>query len=140
MKYVKVIGIVVLAMLLIVLIISSKWYGGSKIVEKEESYAGCDYFNGEVVEISEEHLVLKPIAEWQWIEVKRVIIPVVQQRGDYETIKITTPLFEGELFDLKLGDMVRVAFNAETMEWFEDEVSIGVVFMLFRVTDDMLEE
>lgn len=140
MKYVRMIGIVILTMVLIVLIISSEWHGGSKIMEKEESYARCDYFNGEVVETSEEYLALKPIAEWQWKEVKRVIIPMTQQRGDLETIKISTPLFEGEVSDLKPGDRVRVAFNAETMECFEDEVSIGVVYMLFRVTEDMLEE
>ena len=75
------------------------------------------------------------LTEWTWKEAERVLIPVTQMRGDYDTLKISTSLFEGELSELKPGDKIRVAFNAKTMEWLGDDVRIEVVFMLFRLTD-----
>ena len=135
MKHVKVIGILILTVLFIVLIISLKCCGGNEVMEKEETYNGCDYFNGEILEKSEEYLIIKPTTEWTWKEAERVLIPVTQMRGDYDTLKISTPLFEGELSELKPGDKIRVAFNAKTMEWLGDDVRVEVVFMLYRLTD-----
>ena len=126
MKGVKVIGLLILTVLFIVLIISLKCCGGKEVMEKEEIYAGCDYFNGEILEKSDEYLIMKPTAEWTWKEAERVLIPVTQMRGDYDTMKIPTPLFEGELSELKPGDKIRVAFNAKTMEWLGDDVRVAV--------------
>ncbi len=32
--------------------------------------------------------------------------------------------------------MIRVAYNSSTMEWGDDEVSIGIVFHLFKMEND----
>lgn len=83
----------------------------------------CDYFNGEVVSVTENGLVLTPVAEWKWSDTAKVRIP-------------QTKLFDGDYSDIKPGDKIRVAFNGNTMEWSGDEVSIRTVFLLFRVSDD----
>ena len=139
MKYVKTIGILILVVLFIVLVITLKCCSDNEAMEAEETekvYGVCDYFNGEIKEISEEYLVLKPTADWTWEEAKRVLIPVKQMRGDFDIKTIPTPLFGGELSDLKPGDKIRVAFNAKTMKWLEDDVCIEVVFMLYRLSDN----
>lgn len=109
--------------------------GCASIAEKQaadvkqdtEDVNGCDYFNGEVVSVTENGLVLTPVAEWKWSDTAKVRIP-------------QTKLFDGDYSDIKPGDKIRVAFNGDTMEWSGDEVSIGTVFMLYRVSDDVLHE
>jgi hypothetical protein len=105
-----------------------------------EFYTSIDYFNGEITEVSDEYLVMKPTEEWKWKETTRVVIPATQVRGDSEPQKIQTPLYEGTWSDLKPGDKIRVGFNAKSMEWTDDVVRISVVFMLYRVTDDESKE
>ena len=140
MKYVKICGISLLAALLIALILALKFCGGEEPTEKEEFHSSVDYFNGEVTEVSDEYLVMKPTAEWTWKETTRVVIPATQVRGDSEPQKIQTPLYEGTWSDLKPGDKIQVGFNAKSMEWTDDVVRISVVFMLYRVTDDESKE
>ena len=93
------------------------------VKQDTEDVNGCDYFNGEVVKITENGLALTPVSEWKWSDAAKVRIP-------------QTKLFEGDYSDIKPGDKIRVAFNGNTMEWSGDEVSIRKVFLLFRVSDD----
>ena len=135
MKCVKTICMVFFSVAFIALIIELKWRASSNVVEKEEARSGGDYFNGEIVEVSEKYIVIKPTAEWTWDEASRVVIPVTPL-GENKPENVQASLFDGDLSELKPGDMVRVAFNAQTMYWAEDEVRIGVVFKMFRWTDD----
>lgn len=86
--------------------------------EKEPVVNGCDYFNGEILEISEEYLVLKPIKDWTWQTVSKVKIPL-------KTVK------EEQISEVKIADVIRVAFNGNSMEWTDDEVVIRIVFAVF---------
>ena len=49
-------------------------------------------------------------------------------------------LFEGDMSELKQGDMVRVAFNGMSMHQTGDEVRIGIVFKMFRWTDEASQD
>ncbi len=83
----------------------------------------CDYFNGIVMEVTGEYLSVDPTADWEWQEVSRVMIPLKSWK-------------EFDSSEWKSGDMIRVAYNSSTMEWGDDEVSIGIVFNLFIMEDD----
>jgi hypothetical protein len=107
----------VLFLILLVLLIILRHGLGEKPEKKEEVVASCDYFNGEVVEITETYFVLKPIAEWNWKEVTRVKIPKTKA-------------------SFNVGDLIRVAFNSKAMEWKEDEVLIPMTFACYPLTED----
>lgn len=131
-----------LTVVFVVALVGLKWLSEqpTDYSRSGEFYTSIDYFNGEITEVSDEYLVMKPTAEWTWKETTRVVIPATQVRGDSEPQKIQTPLYEGTWSDLKPGDKIRVGFNAKSMEWTDDIVRISVVFMLYRVTDDESKE
>ena len=141
MKYVKVTGLVALAVAFIALIVALIWHANHRnVVEKEETVYGCEYFNGRLVEISEEYLVIEPTSDWKWDKASRVIIPVTPLGGAYDPEKVQATLFEGDMSELKQGDMVRVAFNGKSMHQTGDEVRIGIVFKMFRWTDEASQD
>ena len=113
-KWIKTAFLVILCVALLALIILWRLSAGNESSEKEEANASCDYFNGEVVEITDEYFILKPIAEWTWKETTRVKTPKTNVAQ--------------KIVALKTGDLVRVAFNSKAMEWKEDEVLIPVAF------------
>lgn len=131
-----------LTVVFVVALVGLKWLSEqpTDYSRSGEFYTSIDYFNGEITEVSDEYLVMKPTAEWTWKETTRVVIPATQVRGDSEPQKIQTPLYEGTWSDLKPGDKIQVGFNAKSMEWTDDVVRISVVFMLYRVTDDESKE
>lgn len=104
---------------------------------KEETTGGCDYCNGEVLEIGEDYLIMKPTDQWQWGDAQRVRIPATTRQGDapYEK-SVDTPLYDGKFSELKVGDQIRVAFNSQTLERSGEEVLIRVVFALFRWSEN----
>ena len=141
MKYVKATGLVALAVAFIALIVALIWHANHRnVVEKEETVYGCEYFNGRLVEISEEYLVIEPTSDWKWDKASRVIIPVTPLGGAYDPEKVQAMLFEGDMSELKQGDMVRVAFNGMSMHQTGDEVRIGIVFKMFRWTDEASQD
>lgn len=104
--------------------------------KEEQDSNKCDYFNGEVLEMTEEYLWIRPDADWSWGEAARVKIPRIQNwEGDVPEQRATT-LAYGDISTLKAGDRVRVAFNSGAMERSGEEVSLQVVFMIFRWTED----
>lgn len=76
-----------------------------------------DYFNGKILEVTEEYLYVKP-TEWEWDEVARVKIPL---QGEFK--------FDSSRF--QCGDMIRVPFNSNYMEWGEDEVYLSIIFQIY---------
>ena len=106
--------------------------------DRQENKGGgsMGYFNGEVLENTEEYILIKPIAEWDWDYEVTVRISTTQVRSDYQPFEIRTPLSRGDISELKAGDMVRVAFNSNQMVWSDDEVFLEIVFMLFRILED----
>ena len=123
-KKIKTPFIIILCIALVALIILLRLSAGNKPAEKEEVRAYCDYFNGEVMEITDTYFVLKPIAEWTWKETSRVRTPKTD--------------IAQKTIDLKIGDLVRVAFNSKAMEWKEDEVLIPVAFAFYPLTEEGL--
>lgn len=121
-KWIKTAFLVILCVALLALIILWRLSAGNESSEKEEANASCDYFNGEVVEITDEYFILKPIAEWTWKETTRVKTPKTNVAQ--------------KIVALKTGDLVRVAFNSKAMEWKEDEVLIPVAFAFYSLTED----
>ena len=101
----------------------------------QEQRNGCDYFNGEITEITSDCILVQPTDEWQWKNVACVKIPKMQlrmdDRGEEYATEIQTPVFESDVSTLKIGDRIRVAFNSQTFEWEDDEVLIKVVFMIY---------
>ena len=76
-----------------------------------------DYFNGEIIEVTEEYLYVKP-TEWEWDEVARVKIPL---QGEFK--------FDSSRFHC--GDKIRVPFNSNYMEWGDDEVYLSIIFQIY---------
>ena len=85
--------------------------------EKEAAVNGTDYFNGEILEVTEEYLYVKP-TEWEWDEVARVKIPL---QGEFK--------FDSSRF--QCGDKIRVPFNSNYMEWGDDEVYLSIIFQIY---------
>lgn len=85
--------------------------------EKEAAVNGTDYFNGEIIEVTEEYLYVKP-TEWEWDEVARVKIPL---QGEFK--------FDSSRF--QCGDKIRVPFNSNYMEWGDDEVYLSIIFQIY---------
>ena len=121
-KKIKTAFIIILCVTLLALIILWRLSVGDEPAEKEEVRAHCDYFNGEVVEVTDKYFILKPIAEWTWKETTRVKVP----KADIAQRTVT----------LEIGDRVRVAFNSKAMEWKEDEVLIPVAFAFYPLAED----
>ena len=124
-KKIKTAFFIILCVALVALIILWRLSAGKEPAEKEEFNASCDYFNGEVVEITDEYFILKPIAEWTWKETTRVKIP----KTDIAQKMVT----------LEIGDQVRVAFNSKAMEWKEDEALIPVAFAVYPLAKEWLD-
>ena len=121
-KKIKTAFLIILCVVLLALIILLRLSVGNESSEKEEVNNSCDYFNGEVVEITDEYFILKPIAEWTWKETTRVKTP--KKNVAQKTVA------------LKTGDLVRVAFNSKAMEWKEDEVLIPVAFAFYPLAEE----
>ena len=121
-KKIKTAFIIILCVALLALIVLWRLSVGDEPTEKEEVNASCDYFNGEVVEITDEYFILKPIAEWTWKETTRVKTP----KTDVAQKTVA----------LEIGDQVRVAFNSKAMEWKEDEVLIPVAFAFYPLAEE----
>ncbi len=76
-----------------------------------------DYFNGEIIEVTEEYLYVKP-TEWEWDEVERVKLPLQGWKK-----------FDSSRF--QCGDKIRVPFNSNHMEWGDDEVYLSIIFQIY---------
>ncbi len=90
--------------------------------QEVEPNGNIDYFNGEILEITEEYLYVKPIEDWEWEEVAKVRLPL---NGWKE--------FDSSQF--QCGDIVRVPFNSSYMEWGEDEVFLSVIFQIYDLAE-----
>jgi len=123
---------VLLVAVLVILFLLARGNGDGK---EEGRGNSTDYFNGEIVKITEEDLWVKPMEGWKWKETEKVKIPLMQTRGDDESLQIPLKLHNGEISDLRPGDQVRVAFHAGRMIWTEEDVLLEVVFMLYRLED-----
>ena len=141
MKNKKYVAIALLGVICVVLLILWRCHvllndeGGKQEGAKQEASNGCDYFNGEVTEITQNYVLMRPTEEWQWKETSTVKIPKIQSRtddrGEAYATRMQTPLYNGDVSDLKVGDRIRVAFHAQTMEWEGDTARINVVFILY---------
>lgn len=94
----------------------------SPIADNNETEADVNgrnigYFNGEILEVTEEYLYVKP-TEWEWDEVARVKIPL---QGEFK--------FDSSRF--QCGDKIRVPFNSNYMEWGDDEVYLSIIFQIY---------
>lgn len=88
----------------------------------------CDYFDGKVVETSEDSIWLErmegcEIGDVEWGDVSRVEIAKTNYAGE------PYPTLEEEL---KNGDVIRVTYNGNSLEWKGDEAFIGIVFAVYR--------
>lgn len=100
-----------------------KSYGDYSSVEDNESYAAtCDYFNGKVLEVTDEYLYVEPIDDWEWSKASKVKIPL-KNVNKYNSS------------EWKTDDMIRVAFNSSSMEWEENEVFISIVFQIYMISE-----
>ncbi len=86
------------------------------------------YFNGIVLEVTEEYLYLEPTAEWEWEKAAKVKIP---SKGDFKQFDISR---------FQVGDMVRVAFNDSYMTYEKDEVVLSIVFGIFDWSEEQQQE
>lgn len=111
-------------LLFIIILILLKFSNRQNFSKKEPDYNNSTaYFNGEVVEITNNSFYLRPTSEWAHVDVSRVKIPI-------------TKLFEEDSSTICLGDKIRVACNSNTVDISGDEASIRIVFLLFRLTED----
>lgn len=103
-----------------------------------EINSSCDYFNGEIVEITQDCIFVKPTEEWQWQDVACVKIPKMQlrldDRGEEYATEMQTQVFKSDISTLEIGDQIRVAFNSQSFEWEDDAVLIKVVFMILKLS------
>ncbi len=111
------------------------WYWGQnlpeeKVEDRPLNGSTTAYFNGIVLEVTEEYLYLEPIAEWEWEKVAKVKIP---SKGDFKEFDFDTSRFQ-------VGDMLRVAFNDSYMTYEEDEVVLGIVFGIFDWSEEQQQE
>jgi hypothetical protein len=123
MEKVKTIGLVILAIVFIAMLVLVKKCGKQETPEAETDSNSCAYFNGEVTEVTNNSIYLRPISEWDHEEVVKVKIP-------------KTRLYEEDSANINPGDKIRVAYNDNTVDIIEDEASIRIVFLLFRLSDN----
>ena len=123
MEKVKTISLVILAIVFIAMLVLLKKCGRKETPEAETVPNGCAYFNGEVIEVTNHSIYLRPISEWDHEEVVKVKIP-------------KTRLYEEDSANINLGDKIRVAYNDNTVDIIADEASIRIVFLLFRLSDN----
>ena len=139
MKKVIPIALAVFVLLSVALLLLWRYHFSQDAKETDEAMGGCKYFNGEVLELTDEYLIVKPTDEWEGNAAMKVKIPLIQlredDRGDEFSSNMPTKLYKGDISTLSPGEQVRVAYNGKTMEESEDEVLIKVVFMLYRLAD-----
>ena len=123
MKKVKTISLVFLAIIFIAMFVLLKKFGRQETPEAETDSNSCAYFNGEVIEVTNHSIYLRPISEWDHEEVVKVKIP-------------KTRLYEEDSANINPGDKIRVAYNDTTVDIIGDEASIRIVFLLFRLSDN----
>ena len=139
MKKVISISLAVFAVLSVAMLLLLRYHFSQDADGAQETTSGCDYFNGEVLELTDEYLIVKPTEEWEGNAAVKVKIPLIQlredDRGDEFSTTMPTRLYKGDISTLSPGERVRVAYNGETMEESGDEVLIKVVFMLYRLSN-----
>lgn len=103
--------------------------GQSAEPHRDSKVKCCDYFNGKVVETSEESIWLEPTEGWEYGDVDWSKVSRVEFSKIDDFTGSTIPTLPEEL---KNGDVLRVAYNSNSLEWKGDEAFIGIVFAVYR--------